>query len=620
MNRSSSLRKLLNRIFSYLLGFSAVLATLPAIVAAQGSFAVTEAFLKADDAKMSGKCPIRVNFTGYITANGAGTVKYTFVRNDGATAPVYALDFKAAGTQAVSTDWTLGDAAVLPYYEGWQTIKILSPNELESNRETGKFSISCGSASSPDYKPSESRSDEKKISQTADLFKQKLPPMRDGKIDRPRPDAPGCETLPGGCPTEPEAARFRITINGFRCNRRTDDKFLDEDGAKDEVFLRTDASLYDRSTNRNQPMRQSPVIGDSNTRPERIRAGRATSIGGGNGGFEEGNAFPSGATPWVRIAPPPTDRPPLIAWEGQLTRDADALALIPSFWESDVNSRILNTEWTSSVANAFAGIGSEMHLAISRRSGSAPTSVMQSALNRFFDPVRVPGAGDNDRDRPIGMENRGNHYGYAPQMLVLSYDAADRIARADAGFSPGIIPLSFKDNGEMRGDYTVFVQIERVDQNPNNCAADSPAAFDGNATMTTSHPNARGPFNQSLSLGINLTNCRGMISIAQFPPISVTFPTPLGDNTTTLSMLSGGSGTFNAATGRIEIPVRLGLTNTIGLAGMSVIELTLSTENPGASRHSMGRATLTGSGTFRGGFLDGQTGSFVVAGSFTPGL
>ena len=46
-------------------------------------------------------------FRGYITADGPGRVKYTFTRSDGATGPVYIMDFKRAGTQAVTTDWTL---------------------------------------------------------------------------------------------------------------------------------------------------------------------------------------------------------------------------------------------------------------------------------------------------------------------------------------------------------------------------------------------------------------------------------------------------------------------------------------------------------------------------------
>ena len=106
------------------------------------SFAVIDAGLKADQFENVGQCPVTVKFTGYITTNGPGTVKYTFTRNDGATAPVFTLDFDAAGTKTVSTTWTLGGPGLMEY-SGWQRIKILSPNEFESSPEMGRFKIAC---------------------------------------------------------------------------------------------------------------------------------------------------------------------------------------------------------------------------------------------------------------------------------------------------------------------------------------------------------------------------------------------------------------------------------------------------------------------------------------------
>lgn len=105
---------------------------------------VTSVHLEAD-ARSGNQCPITVNFSGYIKTAGAGPVMYTFTRSDGATAPVYTLNFKEAGMQRVTTSWTLGDASV-PSYEGWQAIKILSPNVLESSHKTGGFTITCAAA------------------------------------------------------------------------------------------------------------------------------------------------------------------------------------------------------------------------------------------------------------------------------------------------------------------------------------------------------------------------------------------------------------------------------------------------------------------------------------------
>lgn len=118
----------------------------PVTAHAQPSFNVTEASLYVADAKPSGKCPLKINFNGKITTDGPVTVKYTFLRSDGAIAPVYTLIFTAAGTKPVSTDWTLGDARLLARYEGWQKLKILSPRELETAVEDGKFVMNCAGA------------------------------------------------------------------------------------------------------------------------------------------------------------------------------------------------------------------------------------------------------------------------------------------------------------------------------------------------------------------------------------------------------------------------------------------------------------------------------------------
>ena len=145
--------------------YAAVLFTLLLVcsitgLAASGvrdEFKVTEVFLKADDGRPTGPCPLRVVFRGYITANGPGTIKYTFTRSDGATGPVYIMEFKKAGTQAVMTDWTLGHPRVLPRYAGWQAVKVLLPEGVESNHDTGSFEINCGGTTSAQTNPNQQR-------------------------------------------------------------------------------------------------------------------------------------------------------------------------------------------------------------------------------------------------------------------------------------------------------------------------------------------------------------------------------------------------------------------------------------------------------------------------------
>lgn len=102
---------------------------------------VTAATLKASPATYRGDCPGLITFVGSITSDKAGVVKYIFTRSDGATdTRIKTLRFLGPGTKKVSTTWTLGGSA-LPYYAGWESIKILSPNAFLSNK--AKFQVKC---------------------------------------------------------------------------------------------------------------------------------------------------------------------------------------------------------------------------------------------------------------------------------------------------------------------------------------------------------------------------------------------------------------------------------------------------------------------------------------------
>lgn len=90
---------------------------------------VVAAMLRAEQPVYQGPAPQTVQFRGTITANGPCNVNYTFLRSDGATGPVHNLAFAAAGSQPVSTTWTLGRN-----YSGWQAIRVTSPNPLVSAR------------------------------------------------------------------------------------------------------------------------------------------------------------------------------------------------------------------------------------------------------------------------------------------------------------------------------------------------------------------------------------------------------------------------------------------------------------------------------------------------------
>jgi len=153
------------------------------------------------------------------------------------------------------------------------------------------------------------------------------------------------------------------------------------------------------------------------------------------------------------------------------------------------------------------------------------------------------------------------------------------------------------------------------------CASDDSliSTFTGRAELRTTHPNAPGPFFASIRLSTKFSECRTALTISDFAPVRVSFNTPLGPNTLSLTVAEQGIGSFNSSTGRIAIPVTFNLSNTILFFGNSRLPLVLATQDVGdmVSR-TTGRATVRGTGTFVGGALNGFQATLVLTGTFSP--
>jgi hypothetical protein len=119
--------------------FTTFILVTSAATGASAASTVTGVRLRAERLALRNSCPTTVDFRGSITMNGRGTVRYTFERSDGATAPIYTLHFPSAGTKEVSTSWTLGRS-----YSGYEQLKVISPNRAESTE--ARFNLNCGGA------------------------------------------------------------------------------------------------------------------------------------------------------------------------------------------------------------------------------------------------------------------------------------------------------------------------------------------------------------------------------------------------------------------------------------------------------------------------------------------
>jgi hypothetical protein len=139
-----------------------------------------------------------------------------------------------------------------------------------------------------------------------------------------------------------------------------------------------------------------------------------------------------------------------------------------------------------------------------------------------------------------------------------------------------------------------------------DCVASSLIAlFNGTLTLKIAGQQGR----SDISMRILLNNARTVIALTSFPTITST----IGGQTVTVTLTSGGSGTYTS--GRISLPLGLHLAAS-GSLGNSDLSLTLKTDPPGSpvTPEPFGAVILAGSGILQGGSLGGQICELTVAG------
>ena len=393
-----------------------------------------------------------------------------------------------------------------------------------------------------------------------------------------------------------QQGRFRVTLNGYLVNQQTNEG-ITLDGSGDELTLVSHVGTVDSAG------RLSRVIwGNSFTSIMR--------------GLQRGNGFPSN-TPWARTAPVANANPPAALFEGDIVQNTSAALIIPTIWEWD---GVSNLNLMRNYADAIDRDRDTLTRSVAGTIRTPPPL----ELGRFLREGSSWGISNTmllgygfPQDRPIGMQTAGNQFGFTPQVLVLTFQAADFISRTNFGNGMGIVPVRYVDASGLQGDYTLFLQVERLDNMP-SCPASLTSTFTGNGELTTTNKNAAGPFSSNISLAVEFTDCRTSIRITNFSPITNSSQTQLGQNTSTITMTGGGTGTFDSSTGRIDIPITLGLRNSLQIFGNSTLPLRLVAEGPNKKNPQDGSVTLVGTGTFAGGALNGSTGTVRVTGSFSP--
>ncbi len=292
-----------------------------------------------------------------------------------------------------------------------------------------------------------------------------------------------------------QSTYFRVIVKGFTCNRETADDMFERDGKRDEIYISAKTYFFNStggSDDRIVNKVRSRVMGDVNNRAKEEKRVMAGTAAGSLGGIQTGDQVPD-AEPWKNNAQAKGDLLPFIIWEGELKPDKQTLTIEPSIFEYDGPDDFLTNFWNNSLIATLLkpaiGLAAASFSLLSGYSINndnvgnrpiyddsqpgiwpAPTVIQQfpyqfSRVNidvltaqqkiEYQQKFRV--VTNRPGDRPIGVIAGSL---YSPLLIDINQEVALKLSNTDFGFGKGIIPITYRDIDELKGDYTVYLQIE----------------------------------------------------------------------------------------------------------------------------------------------------------------
>lgn len=282
---------------------------------------------------------------------------------------------------------------------------------------------------------------------------------------------------------------FRVVAKGFTCNRETADDVLERDGKRDEIYLSSFSFMVNNANNTipNTSVRtRTRVFCDINGRGPENKWAMAGSASGGLGGIQTGDNLPD-LEPWKNNAPSSGELLPYVLWEGNLYPGSDYVVIHPGIMEYDGPADFLTNFWHNSFIGLAARTASNVltlpfqlftsipgYSSGSGYNDSSPgvwpaPGVMQQFGNVFYranlatlspeDQQKLYVNAASPNDRPIGIDA---NMVYNPLQIRLDNNIANTLVDRDFGYGKGIIPLRFKDDDRFKGEYTLYLAFERV--------------------------------------------------------------------------------------------------------------------------------------------------------------
>jgi hypothetical protein len=254
------------------------------------------------------------------------------------------------------------------------------------------------------------------------------------------------------------SGRYRVTINGFAVKTETWDHAFEVDGKRDEVYCSSLVSVLNKDGQTvYSGERTSETLGDVNGQPGRIKAGTASR----RGGLRTNDKFPT-ATPWIRAheVSPERNYPPMTIWEGELAEGDHVAVITPSIWEWDGGKDAFG-DWVAWGQQTVGKVRDRLQELLGPDS-KVVLDWIELGLDvavSIAEPTVIGQAGD----RPIGMAKDGNQYVFRPQVIALNYHSAERLVQDNPmGLGHGVIALRFADDSTLKGDYSLYMQVEKI--------------------------------------------------------------------------------------------------------------------------------------------------------------
>jgi hypothetical protein len=257
-------------------------------------------------------------------------------------------------------------------------------------------------------------------------------------------------------PDDGKTGRYRITVNGFRALAATnDDPILHRDGKGDEIFV---AVFVGADQGVGQELQRkivrTRVYGDVHNFPDRIRAGSSSATGG----IGPLNWVPAKADELIVPMSAMPDRLPLLVWEGDIWDGDFGLAVVPTVWEWDGDSKNYDS-WSG----WLMGTRRDWHdvLRRERRSGEVIIRGIGPKLSADTSGLRMDES--FGKDLPIGYFQLGGltiaTSEFSSRAVLLSRERLEKTLGTQQAV---MFPVRFTTTGGVGGVYELYLQLERL--------------------------------------------------------------------------------------------------------------------------------------------------------------